>query len=183
MKMPFLKKKNPRRDRVRKDITAERTAQIVRFANKDIIISLLIWLLFATLCIPILAFEFSGQFITDQHIKLIPISVVGIFIVLAMAVYIFHYQKKIIKNHARALALVGLFVLLLITAKVGYLLSHGQTSWATGTAIAAAIILTVTYEQRFAIGMSVFYCVLACFSIGTKGNITLFLTMCAGAGT
>lgn len=180
--MAFLKRKNLRRDKVRKDITAERTAQMVKFANKDIITSLLIWSLFTFLCIPILAFEFSGQFILSRPAGLIPISVVGIFVTTAMAVYVFHYQKRIIKNHARASALVGLFISLLIAAKIGYLIS-GLTSWATGTAIAASIILIVTYEQRFAFGMSMFYCILACLSMGIKGDINLFLTMCAGAGT
>jgi putative nucleotidyltransferase with HDIG domain len=105
-----------------------------------------------------------------------------------VAFYIHHYQKKIIKNHARALALVGLFILLLAAIKLGALLPTKHTFWATGGAVTAAIILTIAYNQRFAIGMMTFYCLLGCFATGTFDKyqligINLFLTMFAGAIT
>jgi putative nucleotidyltransferase with HDIG domain len=84
---------------------------------------------------------------------------------------------------------VSLFILLLATTKIGVLLSN-QTLWATGTAVTVAIILTIAYDQRFAIGMSVFYCLFAYFaarpiSSGASHSvdINLFLTMIAGAFT
>jgi putative nucleotidyltransferase with HDIG domain len=116
------------------------------------------------------------------------ITVIVVLIALAVAFYIHHFQKRIIKNHTRALALAGLFILLLAITKLGVLLTN-QTSWATGTAVTAAIILAIAYDQRFAIGMSVFYCVLACFAAGSgivipaQAGINLFLTMAAAAFT
>ncbi|MHC4411478.1 MAG: HDIG domain-containing metalloprotein, partial [Planctomycetota bacterium] len=88
----------------------------------------------------------------------------------------------IIRNHPRALALVGLFLLLLTITKLGFLLTN-QTSWATGTATAAAIILIIAYDQRFAIDMSIFYCLFAYFAVRPLTNISLFMIMAASAFT
>ena len=98
------------------------------------------------------------------------------------AFYIHHYQGRIIQNHTRAIALAGLFILLLTATKIGVLLAN-QNSWATGSAVAAAIILTIAYYQRFALGMSIFFCVFAQLAAGPLSNISLFLTMTAGAVT
>lgn len=85
------------------------------------------------------------------------------------------------------MALLGLFILLLATTKLVSLLFH-HTSGATGSAVTAAIILTIAYNQRFAIGMITFYCLLACFATGTFNeyqltDINLLLVMLGGALT
>ena len=153
--MWFLKKTSPRRSQVRKSITTERFSQISRFANTDSLISVLLVLLFVVLCVPIFSFELIQQM---RYLDLISITVIVLLISLAGAFYIHHYQKRIIKNHARALALTGLFILLLATTKLGVLLTE-YTFWATGAAVTAAIILTIAYDQRFAIGMSILYAI------------------------
>ena len=177
--MRFLKKVSPRRSQVRKNISAERFSQISRFANADRLISLLLWLVFVVLCVPILTFELNQQVSYRNRVLT---TVIVVLICLAAAFYIHHYQKRIIRNHARALALVGLFLLLLAAIKLGELFTN-PVYWATGTAVIAAIIMTIAYDQRFAIGMSIFYCLFACFAAGPMTNINLFLTMAAGAIT
>ena len=190
--MLFLKKISPRRSQVRKNISAERFSRITWLLDTDSLISILLWCLFVALCIPIITFELIQQV---HYFDLILTTVVVVLICLAVAFYIHHYQKKIIKNHARALALVGLFILLLAATKlIALLFKH--TSGATGSAVTAAIILTIAYNQRFAIGMITFYCLLGCFAAGTFDkyqptdinlyqltDINLFLTMFAGAIT
>ena len=200
----------PRRSGMRKSVSAERLLQVGRLANlvreprrfsnganTDVIISILLWLLFVVLCVPILSFEPAkgGQV---RYLDIVSTTVIVVLVCLAAAFYIHRYQKRIVKNHARALALVGLFILLLAATKIITLLFN-HTYGATATAVAAAIILTIAYEQRFAIGMSIFYCVLACLTAGPitnyqspitnhqlpideyqLRNISLFLTMCAG---
>jgi putative nucleotidyltransferase with HDIG domain len=177
--MRLFKKTSPRRSQVRKNITAERFLQISRFANRDSIISSLLWLLFVGLCVLILSFE---QIRKQLYRDLVPITIIVSLISLAATFYIHHYQSRIIKKHIRALILGGLFILLLGTTKLGFLLNE-QTSWATGTAVTAAIILTIAYDQRFAIGMSIFYALLACFAVSGQKDISLFLTMSAGIFT
>jgi putative nucleotidyltransferase with HDIG domain len=171
-----LRKTSPRRTQLRKTIAAERLSHISQLINIDVIISVLLWLLFAVLCIFILSFELIKQ---RSFSEVIPVTIVVLLISLAAAFYIHHYQGRIIKNHARAAALVGLFILLLATTKFGSLVTR-QASWATGTAVTAAIILTVAYSQRFAIGMTIFYCLFACFAAGQMADIRLLLTMAAG---
>ena len=184
--MPFWKKISPRRSQVRKNISADRFSHISRLLDTDSLISILLWCLFVVLCIPIVTFGLIQQ---EQvyYFNLILTTVIVLLICLAMGFYIHHYQKKIIVNHARALALVGLLILLLAATKVTALL-FTHTSGATGSVVAAAIILTIAYNQRFAIGMIMFYCLLGCFATGEfeKYQLTdmnLFLTMLAGAIT
>jgi putative nucleotidyltransferase with HDIG domain len=177
--MWFFKKTSPRRSRLRKTITAERFSQISRFADTDSLISVLLVLLFVVLCSPILSFEPIQK---NRYSEVIPTIIIVVLISLAAGFYIHHYQKRIIKNHTRALALAGLFVLLLAATKLGALLTE-HIFWATGSAVTAAIILTIAYDQRFAIGMSIFYCIFACFAAGVLTNINLFLTMAAGVFT
>ena len=177
--MWFLKKTSPRRSQVRKKKTIERLSQISQFASTDRLISALLVFLFVVLFTFILSFELIQQ---ARYLDLIPRAVIVALISLGAAFYIYHYQKRIIKNHTRAIALAGLFILLLATVKLGVLLSN-QTSWATGTAVTAAIILTIAYDQRFAIGMSIFYCLFAYFAARPPSNINLFLIMAAGAFT
>ena len=177
--MWFLKKTSPRRSQVREKKTIERLSQISQFANTDRLISALLVSLFIVFFVLILSFELIQQ---ARYLELIPRAVIVVLISLGAAFYIHHYQKRLIKNHTRAVALAGLFILLSATTKLGVLLSN-QTSWATGTAVTAAIILTIAYDQRFAIGMSIFYCLFAYFAARPLSNINLFLTMAAGAFT
>ena len=161
---------------MRRSIATERLSQISRFATAERLISALLWLLFVVLCIAVISLELIRQ---ADYPGLVPKALIVVLISLGAAFYIHHYQGRIIKNHARALALVGLFILLLITAKLGAFV-------ATGTAVTAAIILVIAYDQRFAVGMSIFYCLFACFAAEPKTDIDLFflfLIMAAGAIT
>ncbi len=194
--MWFFKKTSPRRSQVRrrsliqKGIFSDRSTQISRFFDTDIIISLLLWLLFVVLCVPILSFDLILQ---SRYYAMMSRSIIVCLISVAVGFYIHHYQQRIIKNHFRAMALIGLFIVLLAITKFG-VLSTNQTSWATtwatGTAIATAIILAVAYDQRFAVGMGAFYCLFVCFA--AKSPMTdnfqlkgfdLLLTMLAGVIT
>ena len=185
----FRKKTSPRLSKVRKSMAAERLWQISRLADPDLLSSILLWVLFIVLCVPILSLKLTqqtdlgGSRVWQLHFRqLMPVTVIVLLISLAVAYYIYRYQKRIIRNRARALALVGLFVLLLATTKLGVLLTE-HTWWSTGTAVTAAIILIIAYNQRFAVGMSIFYCVFACIAAGSMADINLFLTMAAGSIT
>ncbi|MBL7185730.1 MAG: HDIG domain-containing protein [Phycisphaerae bacterium] len=181
--MPFWKKISPRRSQVRKNISAERFSQISRLANTKFLISILIWLLFVVLCTLVMSLPRAG------YLEVIPIAATVFLISLAGALYIYHYQKRITRNHARALVLVCLFLLMLAATKLG--VSFTQHSfWATGAAVTTAVVLTIAYDQRFAMGIGIFFCLLACLAVGPMPdsepqptNINLFLTMAAGVVT
>ncbi len=181
--MAFLKKISPRRSQVRKNISAERFSQVNRLANTDFLISILIWMLFVVLCTLILSLPKAG------YREALPTGTVVLLISAAAALYVYHYQRRITKNHARALVLVGLFLLMLVTTRLGVRITD-HAFLATGSAVTTAVILTIAYDQRFAMGMSMFYCVLATMAVGMMPdsdpqptNFNLFLTMAAGVVT
>ncbi len=175
--MWFFKKTSPRRSNVRKRITDERFAYLGRLADTDVLYSIALWIIFVIGCIFILSGKSLWQ---GEYSRVLSLSVITILVSLGAAIYICHYQSRIIKNHARASALVGLFILLLGITKTAAVLS-GKESFATGTTIAASIILTIAYYQRFALGMSIFYAIFACFATIPIAGVELFLTMSAGA--
>ena len=181
--MPFWKKISPRRSQVRKNISAERFSQISRLANTNVLISVLIWLLFVVLCTLVISLPHADYF------EVIPKAVTVFLISLAGALYIYHYQRRITRNHARAMVLIGLFLLMLVAAKLGVSVTQ-YSFWATGAAVTTAVILTIAYDQRFAMGIGIIFCLLACFTVGPMPdgepqptNINLFLTMAAGVVT
>ncbi len=175
--MVFSKKTSFRRDRVRKSIAGERLSQINRFATVEFLSFVVLWVVFIVLCTGII--EITRQ---NRYAGLLPMIVLVSLLSLAAAFYIYHYEHRIVENSVRTAAILGLFVFLLGVTKVGILLTQ-LNSWASGTAVVAAIILTIAYDQRFAMGMSIFYCLLACFAAEPTGDINLFFTMAAGSFT
>lgn len=164
-------------------MSAERFSQISRFANTDFLISTLIWLLFVVLCTLIMSVPRAGK------LEIIPKAATVFLLSLGGAFYICHYQKRITRNHARALVLACLFLLMLVATKLGVSLTL-HSFWATGAAVTTAVVLTIAYDQRFAMGIGVFFCLFACFVVGPipdggpqPTNINLFVTMAAGVVT
>lgn len=174
--MGFFKKISSRRNQVRKNIGTNGFSKVGQRINPKVVGPSLQWLVFVTAGIFVLCFEQIWQ---GQYIQSLPLSYMVLLISIGAAFYIHHYQKRIIKNNARALALGCMFLLLLLTTKFGFFLTN-QQAWATGTAITFAIILTIAYDQRFAIGMSLFYCLLAGFAVGRQAGINLFIIMITG---
>jgi len=175
----FGRKVNPRRSQVRRNIATDRFSQIGQMLNANIVSLVFLWLVFIACCVFILSFEINRE---TSYIKVLFVTVVVALISLAGAFYIYHYQRRIMTNRTRTMALAGLIVVLLATAKIGMLLTE-HTWWATGTAVTAAIILTIAYMPRFAMGMALIYCVLVAFTTGTSPDLRLFLTMAAGVVT
>ncbi|MBP8912153.1 MAG: HDIG domain-containing protein [Phycisphaerae bacterium] len=186
----FSKKTNPRRNQVRRTIGAERPLKASLYADADVAVSFLLWLVFLGLCIAVLSF---GMVQEGRYLALAALAVLTFFMAVGAAFYVGHYQPRLLRNHSRALGLVLLFPFLLAIAKLSSLSSNDplwEPSWGTGTAVLAAIVLVIAYDQRFAIGMSALYCVLATLAVGLRidqgfqlQGIGLFLTMFTGAAT
>ncbi len=174
--MGFFNRTNQRRSRVRKEM-ANQFADLGRLANPDIIYSSAIWLLFVLLSVAVLGYDPKGQ---TTYGRFAAIVTVVVLIALAAALHISQYQKRLVKNRVREIGLVVLLISMLICTKVAVLVT-GQMFWATGTAVAAALILTIAYNQRFAMAMILLYCVLASFAAGQVTDLSVLLTMLAGS--
>jgi putative nucleotidyltransferase with HDIG domain len=112
--------------------------------------------------------------------QLAAMAVVVVLICLATAFHIYQYQKRLLKNRARIIGLAVLIILLLAAAKIAVALTD-HAFWATGTAVAAALILTIAYNQRFAMVMILFYCVFCCLAIGRFAGFEMLLVMITAA--
>jgi putative nucleotidyltransferase with HDIG domain len=188
--MAFFRKTSPRRNQVRRSIGNEPSWWGSLHADAGTAISLLLWLVFVALCFAVLSFGVAQQ---GRHRALAALAVLNVLMAIGAAFYICHYQSRLLRNHARALALVILVSSLLAVVKICSLSSHEALwgpSWGTGTAVLFAIILVIAYDQRFAVGMSGLYCVLVTLAVGPRQDqsfqlqgIGLFLTMISGAGT
>ncbi|MBC8481958.1 MAG: hypothetical protein H8D47_04755, partial [Planctomycetes bacterium] len=124
--MIFFKKKNPRRDKVRKDISAQRIARLSSLANPQLAISAVVWLIFTAACSVVVSFEFIN---TAQAAPIVYRSLMVALLSIASAVYIYHYQKRVITNNLRLIAIAGLFLIFITAAKFGVFLTN-RLYWA-----------------------------------------------------
>ncbi len=189
-----LKKKkiSARRKHVRDSKSAEKFARLSAFANSSIPLAILILIVFtamATLILSVNTYNVDSEFwrpeseLFKPYPQIIAYGVIVFIVGLAMALYVAHYQARIITKPARAMALAGLFLILLTLTKLGSLYQE-WVYLSTGWAVTSAIILTIAYNQRFAIGMTFFFCILAGFAASIDfPHINLFLTMMVGSVT
>lgn len=193
--MAILKKKkkvNPRRQQVRNNIATERFTRIASIVNSHYPMAVLILLLFIAAVTATLGIDTTGD---DFYLKgfrhfkpwyqLVSLGAVVTLISLGAALYTHHYQSRIILKAPRMIALPILFWLLLAVTRI-FSIFPGWSYLVVGTAVTCAIILTITYDQRFAIGMTTFYAVLACFAVNVSEPaemfvFEIFLAMMVGA--
>ena len=177
--MGFLSKTISRRGRIRKEINPDAWGfrDLGRFINPDVIYAVIAWLVFTLMCVPVLGYDWIERF---DFVRLAAMAVIVILICLAAGLYVSLYQKRIIKNPVRVFGLAALLTTMLVTAKISVSLT-GQTFWATATAVTTALILTITFSQRFASAMIFFYCTLAYFATASFTNLNVFFTMIAAS--
>lgn len=187
--MAIIKKKkkvSARRQQVRNSIATERFSRIAAAINSSYPMASLVLLLFIAAAMMILGLDTSDA---DFYLKgmkhfrpwpqLIALSAIVCLISGGAALYIHHYQNRIIHKTTRLIALGSLFLILLAITRV-FSFFPNLSYLGIGTASACAIALTIAYDQRFAIGMTVFYVMLACFAISDIATMELMLTMLAG---
>lgn len=179
------KKVSPRRQQVRNSLAAERFARLSGILNSTTPINLLILLLFIAATAGLLILDTAhpeflarGFRIFKAPIEMAAIAWVVLFVCVGAAIYLSHYKPRLLQRPGRLLTMAVLFWLLLVLARLGAL----SEKWAyltIGTAAVCAIILTMVFDQRFALGMSMFFSILACFSVENV-SVGFFLTMMAG---
>ena len=185
------KKISPRRRQVRDNLSAERLELLDGLFSSRLPMGILVLVLFVSVTtvllsvLPPAAGTYAGRW--RPYTDIVAVAVLVLFISVSMAVYVHHYRPRILSRPNRALALAGLFLVLLGITKIGSLYQEETyLGTATGMAVACAIILTVAYDQRFALGMAVFFSLLASLAMsGSKptqiATVADWLTMMAGA--
>ena len=71
-----------------------------------------------------------------------------------LAGYVARYQPRCLRNHARALAMGGLLLAMLLLTQVAGIGNSSLFIFGIARTIVAAFILTIAYDQRFALGVA-----------------------------
>ncbi|HBG28682.1 MAG: hypothetical protein A2Y10_12070 [Planctomycetes bacterium GWF2_41_51] len=179
--MGILKKNiSPRRKQLREAFAADRFVKIVGFVNSGMLVSTLIILFFAAVCSFLLSIRVTFDSFSYRPPHQIFAVTLLVFIISATSgLYVFRFNYSLIKNPARAIVLACLFLTLIAITKFGMLFAAGIYI-AVAVAVGGAIILSIVYDQRFALAMSLSYSMLACLAAGRETDFSLFLTMISG---
>ncbi|MEJ5259333.1 MAG: HDIG domain-containing metalloprotein [Anaerohalosphaeraceae bacterium] len=189
--MGWLRKKiSVRRPAGRAALSAERSRKWPESFNKSRALLLVLFVVYLAALVFLLSLDTEHpEFLTGgmRHFKpwsqIVALTVVTALVLLGTVFYIHHCRPQFFNRANRAFTMALLFWLLLAVNRFFSIWQGGVIYLATGTTIAAAVILTMVFDQRFAIGMTVFYSVLACFSVSRLATLELFLTMMAGGLT
>ncbi len=180
--MAILNKKNinPRRKQIREAMAAERFGKLVGTVNSGMLTAVSILVVFAAACSLLLSLQTGKDVLSWRpwH-QILAVIIFVASLSFASAVKIYHYNYRLIKTPLRAVALGGLFLILLALTKLGTFFA-GSVYIAIAAAVACSIILTIAYDQRFALAMGIIYSMLACIAAGFETDFGLFLTMAAG---
>lgn len=182
--MGMLKKSlSPRRKQLRESFAADRFLGLVNFVNSGLLVAVSILVFFAAACCLLMSIVVDFETFAYRPLHQI-LSIVILVTVLsgASGVYIYRYNYRLIKSPLRAIALACLFFILLVLTKFSTFFP-GSIYMTVAVAVGGAIILSIVYEQRFALAMSLSYAMLACLAAGRETDFSLFLTIIAGTIT
>ena len=98
-----------------------------------------------------------------------------------LAFYVAFYQRRVIRNHPRAVAIAGLLLSMLLVAQVAGIGQGPLFLFGLAPTLLVAVILTIAYDQRFAIGVATLHGFLVTFALGQ--GIDFFLTIWVGVMT
>ena len=102
-------------------------------------------------------------------------------VTMVLSLYVGYYQPRVLRNHARGVAIAGLLLSMLLVAQVAGI-GHGPLYlFGIAPTILVALILTIAYDQRFAIGVATIHGFLVTFALGQ--NISFFLIIWVGVLT
>src|SRR5688572_9262869 len=107
-------------------------------------------------------------------------GIVGILTIIISA-YVLRYQPRIMRNHARAIAIAGLMLAMLFLAQVAAVGTSQLYLVPPAGVMLVAMIMTIAYDQRFALGIATFQAVLVTLALGA--DLTYFLILEAGVVT
>jgi putative nucleotidyltransferase with HDIG domain len=107
-------------------------------------------------------------------------GIVGIITIILCA-YVLRYQPRIMRNHARAIAIGGLMLAMLFLAQVAAVGTSQLYLVPPAAVMLVAMIMTIAYDQRFALGIATFQAVLV--TLALDADLSYFLILEAGVVT
>jgi putative nucleotidyltransferase with HDIG domain len=101
-----------------------------------------------------------------------------LIITIALAASAAKFQPRLIKNHARAIALSALLLSMLLVAQIAGIGNGPIYLFGIAPTILAAMILTIGYDQRFAMGIASMHGILV--TVALSQGISFFIVLWAG---
>jgi putative nucleotidyltransferase with HDIG domain len=96
-------------------------------------------------------------------------------------IYVSQYQPRIVRNRARAVGIAVLMLSMLLLAELAALGSSSIYFFGVAPTILVAMILSIAYDQRFALGMASFHAVLV--TLALDANLSFLAILEAGVVT
>ncbi len=99
-------------------------------------------------------------------------------VTIVLSAYIAMFQPKVVRKHARAIAICALLLSMLLLGQVAGIGSNPIHVFAVAPTILVAMILAIAYDQRFAMGVATLHAVLVTVAVGEA--LGFFLILLAG---
>jgi putative nucleotidyltransferase with HDIG domain len=92
-----------------------------------------------------------------------------------LCAYVAHYQPRIVRRHARAVAFAGLLISMLLLPVLAGIGNSSLYLFGLAPTILVAMILTIAYDQRFALGVATIHALLVTLALDVDVNFFLIL--------
>ena len=95
-----------------------------------------------------------------------------------LATYVAHFQPRVVRNHARAIAIAALLLSMLLMAALGGVGNGPIYLFGVAPTLLVAMILAIAYDRRFAIGVSTVHALLV--TVVLSQGMSFFLILWVG---
>ena len=109
------------------------------------------------------------------------LAITAILITVTLSGYVATFQKRIVRNHARAIAIAVLQLSMLLLAQLAAVGSYQLYLLAVAPTILVAMILTIAYDKRFSLGVATTHALLV--TIALDQGVGFFIILWVGAMT
>ncbi|MFQ6048998.1 MAG: HDIG domain-containing metalloprotein, partial [Phycisphaerae bacterium] len=100
-----------------------------------------------------------------------------------VGLYVLMYQPRVVQNPARSVALGALLLVMLLVCRMIEMLGTARgaaAEWTVLPVVMTGAILSIAYNQRFALGVTGAFCILATMAV--SGGLELFVVLLVVAG-
>jgi len=105
-------------------------------------------------------------------------TMLALIVTLVLAAYIARYQPRVVKNHARGVGIASLLLSMLLLAQMTGLGNGPLYLLGVAPTLLVAMILTIAYDQRFAVGVASVHGMLA--TVALQQEVTFFIVIWVG---
>jgi cyclic-di-AMP phosphodiesterase PgpH len=109
------------------------------------------------------------------------LAMLAVILTVIFAAYVARYQARCIRNHTRGIALAALLLSMLLVSQLAGIGNDSLYLFGIAPTILAAMILTIAYDQRFALGVATIHTLIVTAALDQ--NLGFFFILWAGVLT